>query len=378
MSNNTIEIKINSGGTLEVVTIPVKLYKDSYKAVKLRVKVPKVDGATLKVYGSDRDEAGEEVWTTSAYPLWWQKDVEINSQEYSVYEEYIPEEFCQKNGELYLTFSLGLMNEDKWVSIITSGTLNLYVSGEGFNYAGVEIPESDKLAYKINHIFENNLNINNTLDEISQNLENVNEKLNGIQENAEENVQSDWLQEDNLADDFIKNKPNVMTTDTQQTITASKIFNDSIKIAPDKYTSFNFDKKDLTQRISADDSSVSLMQLHDSGFGVIRYSENLGKTRLLGVTDEGVTIQTQDNTLVLDENGLKYNGQLVATKDDISNGEVSLANYYTKQETYSRKEVDTKIAEIKPPDVDLSNYYTKSEVDNKISDTSVEIVWWED
>lgn len=154
MSNNTIEIKVNSGGTLEVVTIPVKLYKDSYKAVKLRVKVPKTDGTILKVYGSDRDEAEEEVWTTSAYSLPYKKDEIINNQAYNVYEEYIPEEFCAKNGALYLTFSQGIMDGEIWNAIITSGTLNLYVSGEGFNYAGVEIPESDKLAYRINETFE--------------------------------------------------------------------------------------------------------------------------------------------------------------------------------------------------------------------------------
>lgn len=154
MDNNVIDIRINDYGTLEVVTIPVKLYKDSYKVVKLRVKVPKNDIAVLKVYGSDRDDAGEQVWTTSAYTLPYKENVVINNKEYTVYEDYIPEEFCQKNGELYLTFSQGLMDLEKWVSIITSGTLNLYVSGEGFNYAGVEIPESDKLAYKINTIFE--------------------------------------------------------------------------------------------------------------------------------------------------------------------------------------------------------------------------------
>lgn len=38
-------------------------------------------------------------------------------------------------------------------------------------------------------------------------------------------------------------------------------------------------------------------------------------------------------------------------------------SYYTKTETYTRAEVDNKIANINP---DLSSYYTKTEVDNKI------------
>jgi hypothetical protein len=40
-------------------------------------------------------------------------------------------------------------------------------------------------------------------------------KLSGIEDGAEENVQSDWNQEDNLADDYIKNKPAVPSDPVQ-------------------------------------------------------------------------------------------------------------------------------------------------------------------
>jgi hypothetical protein len=209
MSNNTIEIKVNSGGTLEVVTIPVKLYKDSYKAVKLRVKVPKTDGTILKVYGSDRDEAGEEVWTTSAYSLPYKNDEIINNQTYNVYEDYIPEEFCAKNGELFLTFSQGIMDGEIWNAIITSGTLNLYVSGEGFNYAGVEIPESDKLAYKINELFENLPTLNNDVDKLEQNFSELSDDFDKIEQDINE---------------LSEKTSHQVTLDTPQTITAWKEF----------------------------------------------------------------------------------------------------------------------------------------------------------
>lgn len=39
-------------------------------------------------------------------------------------------------------------------------------------------------------------------------------KLNGIESGAEVNVQSDWSQADNTADDYIKNKPNLATVAT--------------------------------------------------------------------------------------------------------------------------------------------------------------------
>ena len=44
-------------------------------------------------------------------------------------------------------------------------------------------------------------------------------KLNGIESGAEVNVQSDWTQADNTADDYIKNKPNLATVATSGSYT---------------------------------------------------------------------------------------------------------------------------------------------------------------
>lgn len=53
-------------------------------------------------------------------------------------------------------------------------------------------------------------------------------------------------------------------------------------------------------------------------------------------------------------------------------GSVDLSNYYTKDETYSKTEVDEKIA-ANPGGgtADLSNYYTKTETDQKISEAQL-------
>ena len=53
-------------------------------------------------------------------------------------------------------------------------------------------------------------------------------------------------------------------------------------------------------------------------------------------------------------------------------GSVDLSNYYTKNETYSKTEVDKKIADIPAGEtVDLSNYYTKTETDQKIAEAQL-------
>ena len=53
-------------------------------------------------------------------------------------------------------------------------------------------------------------------------------------------------------------------------------------------------------------------------------------------------------------------------------GTVDLSNYYTKNETYSKTEVDEKIAAVPGGGtVDLSNYYTKTETDQKIAEAQL-------
>ena len=79
--------------------------------------------------------------------------------------------------------------------------------------------------------------------------------------------------------------------------------------------------------------------------------------------------------------GFTYNGMIVSVVDDTVNngiyrledkttktwikegGDIDLTDYYTKSETYSKVEVDTKIADI--PETDLSGYYDKTETYNK-------------
>ena len=190
MKHNTIEIKLNSYGTLEVVSIPVKLYRDSYNIVKLRVNAPLKEKTMLKVYSSSRDEAGEQIWDSATYSLPQKTTTKIDGVDYNVYEGYIPQEFCLKEGDIVLTFAQ-VVDNSGIEEILTSGTLNLYISGEGFNYngvnTGIKLSEMDGLAIKVNGLNVEVEQIKNDIIEVKEdaslikhNIEDVNTRLDDI------------------------------------------------------------------------------------------------------------------------------------------------------------------------------------------------------
>lgn len=152
MKKDTIEVVLTTYGELQVVGIPVKLYKDSYKVVKLRCLAPKQNGdVLLKVYGTDVDESGETIITTQAYSLSYKKQTTINKETYFVYENFVPREFCEKEGDITLNFTQVVIGEEETAEkIITSGTLNLFIYGEGFNANGVKISKYDEVSARLN------------------------------------------------------------------------------------------------------------------------------------------------------------------------------------------------------------------------------------
>jgi len=155
-----IKVKLGTDGTLEVVCIPLNLNKDSYNYVKLQCIVPKTENTSgdtfLKVYASSVDTAGQNVWTSETYNMFYQKDVTINHFKYELYELPLPKEFCAENGDLTLTFSFVSVNsEGNITSLLPSSKLSLYigfVGGTGYNPSGSRVADADILAGEVNNL----------------------------------------------------------------------------------------------------------------------------------------------------------------------------------------------------------------------------------
>jgi len=64
-----------------------------------------------------------------------------------------------------------------------------------------------------------------------------------------------------------------------------------------------------------------------------------------------------------------YNKEEVDRKlaDVITGGQIDLSNYYTKSETYSQSEIDSKFENLDFPETDLSGYYTKEETNDLLN-----------
>lgn len=151
-----IKVRLTSYGSLQVVTIPVKLHKDSYNIVGLECLVPKVvteDSTMVKVYASTLDVSGNVVWSSQTYNMVYQQDVPFGNDMYEQYTCPMPEEFCENDGSITLTFAQVFVDENEEItSTITSGSLNLFISGEGYNFNGVKIANSDYIATEINNL----------------------------------------------------------------------------------------------------------------------------------------------------------------------------------------------------------------------------------
>lgn len=164
----TIQVRLTNYGTIEVVSIPTRIYKDSYNVMKLSCIVPKTQDENLKrickVYATGTDESGNVILTSHAYNMPRKEEIDINGFDYIVYERDLPQEFCVEAGDITLTFAEGVVDGEvdtdgnivngEFVKLNVSGQLNLFVNGDGYNYNGVKISDHDATASKVNEIAE--------------------------------------------------------------------------------------------------------------------------------------------------------------------------------------------------------------------------------
>ena len=150
----------------------------------------------------------------------------------------------------------------------------------------------------------------------------------------------------------INNAINATANNTQQ-ISTNKL--DIISLNA-RTSAVNDTINDLTVRTNATEMNLSDINTRLSDYYIKTQTYNKAETKSL--------VNTKQDNLVSGTNIKTINGQSVLGSGDITieaGGSVDLSDYYKKTETYSKVEVDTKIADIPP--TDLTNYYNKAQVD---------------
>ena len=196
---NRIKVILTEFGGIQVVSIPLKIYKESYNTTSIECLVPKRNNekSILKMYASSRDVLGHRVWTSQTYNLVYEKDIIYNQIEYAIYTAMLAKEFCKENGQIEITFAhYSLTEEERVEELLTSGTVNLYIDGIGNNNAGVVISPYDSTASKVNKLVkEMKIEQERTANDIpiskAERLpyDTVQDMLNGLNANKVDKVQ---------------------------------------------------------------------------------------------------------------------------------------------------------------------------------------------
>lgn len=144
-----------------------------------------------------------------------------------------------------------------------------------------------------------------------------------------------------------------------------------------------YDRDEIDEKIEmAKPVGYATVEYVDEQIDSIDVTEQLGDYATIEYVNE--QIQSIDVTEQLDDYALKTdvstmiasNPQDFATKQEVADAIASedittkLGNYYTKEETYNKNEVDEKVSNVT---VDLTGYATESYVDNKVSPLSSSI-----
>ncbi len=238
---NKVKVVLTAYGSLTAVSIPLRLNKDSYRFTDIECLVPKTvnstDKSIVKIYANTINTLGEKIWGSQTYNLPYEKTISIDGFEYELYRGYFPEEFCKINGSLEITFAYGTLNEnDEFSSLLPSSTLNLYISGNGFNPAGVVMAQHDVTAAKVNELTKNKVDKisgNEGLVLVADGVGGMKPSTLPIKEYEDQKAYIDELNEGqkNALKDHLDNKENPHEVTAQQ-LGLEKVDNTSDKDKP--------------------------------------------------------------------------------------------------------------------------------------------------
>ena len=188
-------------------------------------------------------------------------------------------------------------------------------------------------------------------------------KLDGIEGGAQVNVQSDWDENDNTADDYIKNKPSI--NDNEITIQLNGTTVDSFTLNQDTDKTVNIvitkddvglDQADNTSDLDKPVSTATQTALNGkvdiiSGKGLSTEDFTTAEKSKLNGIESGAEVNVQSDfaqTNTSADDFIKNKPTKVSDFQNdlnfIDNTVNDLVNYYPKTQTYTKTEVDTEIS----------------------------------
>lgn len=183
-------------------------------------------------------------------------------------------------------------------------------------------------------------------------------KLSGIQAGAEVNVQSDWNEADNTADDYIKNKPTIPTKTSDLTNDSGFITSASV---PTKTSDLTNDSGFL------DSSDITVTQVQTTGTKIATIDVDGNSTDLYapnGGGSGGHTILNESGTALADEPNLQFTDGLKATDDSVnSKTQVGVDTTFTeasiRSNIFSGDSLSTILGKIRKWFTDIPNTFLK-------------------
>ena len=136
-------------------------------------------------------------------------------------------------------------------------------------------------------------------------------KLDGIASGAEVNVQSDWSQSDNTADDYIKNKPSIPTALSDLTEdTTHRVVTDTEKSTWNGKSDFSGSYNDLTDKPTIPTVNNGTLTIKQNGTTVGTFSANQSGNTEVDITGGGGTTYTEGD-------GIDISAQNVISVDTV-------------------------------------------------------------
>ena len=149
-------------------------------------------------------------------------------------------------------------------------------------------------------------------------------KLDGIASGAEVNVQSDWSQSDNTADDFIKNKPSIPTALSDLTEdTTHRVVTDTEKSTWNGKSDFSGSYNDLTDKPTIPTVNDGTLTIQQNGTTLGTFTANQSGNTTVNITGGGSSYTEGDGIDISAQNVISVDTTFTeaSTRTNIASGD---------------------------------------------------------